>query len=160
MIGIDPGLVETGYGVLEAGPAGLTVLEAGVIATPKSAPLEGRLHALHEAVSRLLERFTPALLVVEDLYAEYKFPRTAILMGHARGVIYLAARQRQVTLLPLAPAEVKRLVAANGSASKAQVQRGIQRLLGLAHLPRPSHVADALALAVTGLSRVIGRLPR
>jgi len=98
--------------------------------------------------------------VVEDLYAEYKFPRTAILMGHARGVIYLAARQRQVTLLPLAPAEVKRLVAANGSASKAQVQRGIQRLLGLAHLPRPPHVADALALAATGLSRVIGRLPR
>lgn len=160
MIGIDPGLVETGYGVLETGPAGLALLDAGVIATPKTAPLEERLLALHDAVSRLLDRFTPALLVVEDLYADYKFPRTAILMGHARGVIYLAARQHGVTLLPLAPAEVKRLVAANGSASKAQVQRGVQRLLSLTELPRPSHVADALGLAATGLSRVLGRFPR
>jgi len=160
VIGIDPGLVETGYGVLEAGPAGLALLDAGVIATPKTAPLEGRLLALHDALSRLIERFTPALLVVEDLYAEYKFPRTAILMGHARGVIYLAARQHQVTVLPVAPAEVKRLVAANGSASKAQVQRGVQRLLGLAEPPRPSHVADALGLATTGVSRALGRLQR
>lgn len=160
MIGIDPGLVQTGYGVLEAGPSGLALLDAGVITTSKIAPLEERLLVLHEAVSGLLERFTPALLVVEDLYAEYRFPRTAILMAHARGVIYLAARQGQVTVVPLAPAEVKRAVAAHGSASKAQVQRGIQRLLGLAHLPRPAHVADALALATTGLSRVIGRLPR
>jgi len=160
VIGIDPGLVETGYGVLEAGPRGVTLLDAGVIQTPRTAPLEARLQALHEAVCRLLERFTPALLVVEDLYAEYKFPRTAILMGHARGVIYLAARQHGVTLLPLAPAEVKRLVAATGSASKAQVQRGVQRLLGLAQLPRPAHVADALGLAATGLSRVTGRLGR
>ena len=107
----------------------MSLLDAGVITTSRSAPLEARLHALHGAVHRLLERFTPSLLVVEDLYADYKFPRTAILMGHARGVICLAARQRQVTVLPLAPSEVKRAVAANGAASKAQVQRGVQRLL-------------------------------
>lgn len=160
MIGIDPGLVETGFGVLEAGPRGVSLLDAGVITTSRSAPLETRLHALHNAIHRLLERFTPSLLVVEDLYTEYKFPRTAILMGHARGVICLAARQRQVAVLPLAPAEVKRAIAANGAASKAQVQRGVQQLLGLSTLPKPAHVADALGLAVTGLSRVIGRLPR
>ena len=97
--------------------------------------------------------------MVEDLYAEYKFPRTAILMGHARGVICLAARQRGVTVLPLAPAEMKRAIAANGNASKSQVQRGVQRLLGLSAVPRPSHVADALGLSITGLSRVMGRLP-
>jgi len=159
-MGVDPGLVETGYGVLEARASGLVLVDAGLIATSKAAPLEGRLKALHDAVLQLLDRFAPALLAVEDLYTEYRFPRTAILMGHARGVIYLAARQRGVTLLPLAPAEVKRMVAANGSASKAQVQRGVQRLLGLAQPPRPTHVADALGLAATGLSRVIGRLPR
>lgn len=136
------------------------LLDAGVITTSRTAPLESRLQALHDAVHRLLERFAPHLLVVEDLYAEYKFPRTAILMGHARGVICLAARQREVTVLPLAPAEVKRAVAANGAASKSQVQRGVQRLLRLAVPPKPSHVADALGLAVTGLSRVTGRLPR
>ncbi len=159
MIGIDPGLVETGFGVLESGPRGVSLLDAGVISTSRSAPLESRLHALHGAVHRLLERFAPDLLVVEDLYADYKFPRTAILMGHARGVICLAARERQVTILPLAPSEVKRAVTANGAASKSQVQRGVQRLLGLAVVPKPSHVADALGLAVTGLFRVKGRLP-
>lgn len=137
----------------------MSLLDAGVITTSRSAPLETRLHALHDAVHRLLERFTPSLLVVEDLYAEYKFPRTAILMGHARGVICLAARQRGVTVLPLAPAEMKRAIAANGNASKSQVQRGVQRLLGLSAVPKPSHVADALGLAITGLSRVMGRLP-
>jgi len=159
VIGIDPGLVETGFGVLESGPRGVSLLDAGVISTSRSAPLESRLQALHGAVHRLLERFAPDLLVVEDLYADYKFPRTAILMGHARGVICLAARERRVTILPLAPSEVKRAVTANGAASKSQVQRGVQRLLGLAVVPKPSHVADALGLAVTGLFRVKGRLP-
>jgi len=159
VIGIDPGLVETGFGVLESGPRGVSLLDAGVISTSRSAPLESRLQALHGAVHRLLERFAPDLLVVEDLYADYKFPRTAILMGHARGVICLAARERRVTILPLAPSEVKRAVTANGAASKSQVQRGVQRLLGLAVVPKPSHVADALGLAVTGLFRMKGRLP-
>lgn len=95
--------------------------------------------------------------MLEDLYTEYKFPRTALLMAHARGVICLAARQRDVTVVALAPAEVKRAIAASGAASKAQIQIGVQRRLGLAALPRPSHVADALALALTGLSRQGGR---
>ena len=159
-MGVDPGLVETGYGVLEADGNGLALLDFGVITTPGTAPIEDRLHLLHAAVHGLLLRFTPAVLVLEDLYSEYKFPRTAILMGHARGVICLAARQLQVTLLPLTPTEAKRGVTANGAASKAQVQRGVQRLLGLPHLPRPSHVADALGLALIGLSRVTGRIPR
>lgn len=158
-MGIDPGLVETGWGVLEAGAGRLAVLESGVISTSQVAPLDARLNDLFDAVHCLLDRFAPALLVVEDLYSEYKYPKTAILMGHARGIICLAARQREIPLLALAPAEVKRAVAANGAASKSQVQRGVQRLLGLPSLPRPSHVADALGLAVVGLSRITGRLP-
>jgi crossover junction endodeoxyribonuclease RuvC len=109
-------------------------------------------------VTRVLRAHAPALLVLEDLYAEYRFPRTALLMAHARGVICLAARQREVALLALAPSEVKRAIAANGAASKAQIQTGVQRLLGLPATPRSSHVADALALALTGLSRAGGRL--
>jgi len=158
-MGVDPGLVETGYGVLEAGGHGVVLLDFGVVTTPGTAAIEDRLHLLHAAVHGLLLRFAPAALVLEDLYSEYKFPRTAIQMAHARGVICLAARQLRVTLLPLTPTEVKRGVTANGAASKAQVQRGVQRLLGLPRLPRPSHVADALGLAVIGLSRLTGRLP-
>ena len=97
--------------------------------------------------------------MVEDLYTEYKFPRTAVLMGHARGVIYLAARQLGVAVVALTPSEVKRAITGNGAAGKAQVQRAVQTVLGLKELPRPSHVADALGLAVTGMSRMTGRIP-
>ena len=136
----------------------MTVLESGVISTGTNLPLESRIHLIYDGVNRVLTDHAPSILVLEDLYTEYKFPRTALLMAHARGVICLAARQRDVTLLALAPAEVKRAIAANGAASKEQVQRSVQRLLGLAALPRPSHVADALALALTGFSRLGGRL--
>jgi crossover junction endodeoxyribonuclease RuvC len=159
-MGVDPGLVATGFGVLEAGADAVTVLDAGVITTASTQPLEARLNALYRAVLRIIEARTPTFLVVEDLYSEYKFPRTAILMGHARGVVYLAARQLGVGVTALAPSEVKRAVTGNGSAGKAQVQRGVQTLLGLKDVPRPSHVADALGLAVTGLARVTGITPR
>ena len=158
-MGVDPGLVATGFGVLEAGADGVTVRDAGVISTTTGQPLEARLNALHRAVHRIIELQGPGLLVVEDLYTEYKFPRTAILMGHARGVIYLAARQLGVAVVALAPSEVKRAMTGNGAAGKAQVQRAVQTVLGLKELPRPSHVADALGLAATGMSRMTGRFP-
>jgi crossover junction endodeoxyribonuclease RuvC len=158
-MGVDPGLVATGFGVLEAGAGGVIVRDAGVISTTTGQPLEARLNALHQAVHRIIELQAPGLLVVEDLYTEYKFPRTAILMGHARGVIYLAARQLGVAVVALAPSEVKRAMTGNGAAGKAQVQRAVQTVLGLKELPRPSHVADALGLAATGMSRMTGRFP-
>ena len=158
-MGVDPGLVDTGFGVLEAGPGGLAVVDAGVVSSAAGQSLEARLNAIHGAVRRLIEAREPGLLVVEDLYTEYRFPRTAILMGHARGVIYLAARQCGVSVLALAASEVKRAVTGNGAAGKGQMQRGVQTLLGLAELPRPSHVADALGLALTGMSRITGRAP-
>ena len=158
-MGVDPGLVATGFGVLEAGPGGVTVVDAGVISTTTGQVLEARLNAIYRAVHRLIEAHAPSLLIVEDLYTEYKFPRTAVLMGHARGVIYLAARQLEVPLLALTPSEVKRAITGNGAAGKAQVQRAVQTLLGLASVPHPSHIADALGLAVTGMARLTGRIP-
>jgi crossover junction endodeoxyribonuclease RuvC len=131
-------------------------VQTGVITTTAELPLDARVQLIYDGVDLVLKTHAPALLVLEDLYTEYRFPRTALLMAHARGVICLAARQRDVTVLALAPAEVKRVITANGAASKAQMQTGIQRLLGLATTPRPSHVADALALAFTGLSRRAG----
>src|SRR5437867_9275106 len=159
VMGVDPGLMATGFGVLEAGPGGVVVVDAGVISTRGGHALEARLNALHAAVHRIIDAQKPSLLIVEDLYTEYKFPRTAVLMGHARGVIYLAAQQCAVPVLALAPSEVKRAVTGNGAAGKAQMQRAVQTLLGLVSVPHPSHVADALALAMTGMARVTGRLP-
>jgi crossover junction endodeoxyribonuclease RuvC len=129
------------------------VRATGVIATASDLPLEARIRLIYDGVHDLLVKHAPGVVVLEDLYAEYKFPRTALLMAHARGVVCLAAEQCGVSLMALAPAEVKRAVAAHGAASKSQVQRSIGAILDLTELPRPSHVADALALAWVGLSR-------
>jgi crossover junction endodeoxyribonuclease RuvC len=150
--------VATGYGLIEPGATVPTVVVSGVIASDGERPLASRLQQIYDGVDRLLADHVPSTVVIEDLYTEYSFPRTALLMAHARGVICLAAEQHKIPVLPLAPAEVKRAIAAHGTASKAQVQESVRRLLRLATAPRPSHVADALALALTGLSRAGGRL--
>jgi crossover junction endodeoxyribonuclease RuvC len=150
--------VATGYGLIEPAPRRVAVVASGVIATDAERPLESRLQQIYDGVDRLLAEHAPGGVVIEDLYAEYSFPRTALLMAHARGVICLAAEQHKIPVLALAPAEVKRAIAAHGAASKAQIQEGVRRLLQLPTVPRPSHVADALALALTGLSRAGGRL--
>ena len=157
VLGVDPGLVATGWALLESRAVTPAVVDSGVIETSAELSLETRIHAIYDGLHAVLEKHAPELLVLEGLYAEYRFPRTALLMAHARGVICLAARQRGVTLLTLTPAEVKRAVTANGAASKEQVQHCVQRLFRLAELPRPSHVADALALAFTGYLRAGGR---
>jgi crossover junction endodeoxyribonuclease RuvC len=156
-VGFDPGLAATGFAVVDGGRSGVTVLGTGVIRTRAADPLEVRLEQLFDEVRGVLDSFAPDLVVVEDIFSAPAVPGTAILMGHARAVICLAGRQRRLALLSVAPAEVKRAVTASGAAPKSQVARGVQALLGLPSLPRPSHVADALALAFTGLSRA-GRL--
>jgi crossover junction endodeoxyribonuclease RuvC len=165
VLGVDPGLVGTGWGLVEPAAGGAArggsaaiVIATGVIATSADMSLPARVREIYDGLVDVLAKHEPALLVLEDLYTEYKFPRTALLMAHARGAICLAAAQRDVTVLALAPAEVKRAIAAHGAASKAQVQVGVQRMLHLAAPPRPSHIADALALALTGFSRRGGRL--
>ena len=161
VLGVDPGLVGTGWGLVEPAAGGgrvAAVLASGVVATSADTPLPARIREIYDGVIDVLAKHEPVLLVLEDLYTEYKFPRTALLMAHARGAIILAAAQRDVEVLALAPAEIKRAIAAHGAASKAQIQLGVQRMLRLPAPPRPSHIADALALALTGLSRRGGRL--
>lgn len=142
--------------MLARGAQGVEIVATGIIAAATDIPLEARLARIYEGTVEVLAGFAPDVLVLEDLYAEYRFPRTAILMAHARGVICLAARQRGVSVATLPPATVKRAIAASGAASKAQIQASVQRMLRLDRPPRPSHIADALALALTGLSRAGG----
>lgn len=152
-VGFDPGLAETGFAALLGVRAGFAVLGSGVIRTRAGDPLELRLEDLFEKAHEVLASFVPDLVVVEDVFSAPRVPRTAILMGHARAVICLAGRQRKLAVLAVTPAEVKRAVTAWGMASKDQVARAMQALLKLPAAPRPSHVADALALAFTGLAR-------
>jgi crossover junction endodeoxyribonuclease RuvC len=158
-LGFDPGLADTGYAAVESRRGAIVVLGTGVIRTRAGEPLEGRLDALFEAAQAVLGRFLPDLMVVEDVFGAPGLPRTAILMGHARAIVCLASRRCAVPLLSVTPAEVKRAVTASGAASKGQIARAVQVLFGLPVPPRPSHVADALALAFTGLSRG-GRVSR
>ena len=148
ILGIDPGLVATGYGVVEISAASrLDCLAAGVI-RPDSKELTARLLQIHLRVTQILCEFGPDILAIEDLYATYEYPKTAILMGHARGVVCLAAAQRGVAVIHYASTELKRAVTGHGRASKQQVQAMVQRLLRLPEMPAPDHVSDALALAI------------
>ena len=149
ILGVDPGLDVTGYAVVEAGPGGPCVCEAGVIrSTGKPADLAQRVRALYDGIVEVAEQFGPRVVVVEQLYAHYQHPRTAILMAHARGVIFLAAGQRDLPVVSYNATRIKKTITGNGRASKEQVQRTIQQELGLTKLPEPPDVADALAAAL------------
>ncbi|HEY3247342.1 MAG TPA: crossover junction endodeoxyribonuclease RuvC [bacterium] len=152
VLGVDPGLRATGYGVVAGSPAGIRLVQCGVFHTDDGAPLGTRLLDIHRSVSSLVTDFSPALLAVEDLYAAQRFPRTAILMGHVRGVVCLAAAQRVVEVLSLPPAAVKQAVTGFGGATKPQMQAAVRRLLRIAPAV-DGHAADALAMALTALSR-------
>jgi crossover junction endodeoxyribonuclease RuvC len=151
VLGIDPGLQVTGYAVLEARGRAPAVVEAGVIrgaehrATTDLAP---RLQSLYDGIVEVIDQFRPKTMAVEQLFAHYDHPRTAILMAHARGVVFLAAAQRGLTVCSYNATSIKKTVTGSGRASKEQMQAAVQRELGLAQLPEPPDVADALAVAL------------
>lgn len=147
--GIDPGLGVTGYAVLRIGGDRMTVIDAGACRFDESLPLPDRLADIERDVTSVLTEHRPHVVAVEELYAHYKHPRTAILMGHARGVILLAAARLGIEVRSYAATRIKRHLTGNGRATKAQMQRAIQVTLGLSALPEPPDVADALAIAVT-----------
>jgi crossover junction endodeoxyribonuclease RuvC len=151
VLGVDPGLQITGYGIVEAGPRGPVVCEAGVIRSSEGrvrTDMAPRVLTVYNGIVEVLEQFRPRVVAVEQLYAHYEHPRTAILMAHARGVIFLAAAQRGLPVLSYNATRIKKTITGNGRASKEQVQRTVQRELGLATLPEPPDVADALAVAL------------
>jgi crossover junction endodeoxyribonuclease RuvC len=153
ILGVDPGLCVTGYGAIERQRAGNSVIEAGVITPPTKAPLERRLHDLHEQMLEVIDAVRPDVMVVEALWSSYKNPTTAIVMGHARGVLCLAAYERGVEVRHLEHSLVKRALTGSGAARKEQVKRMVVQQLRLASPPHPSDVSDALALALALANR-------
>lgn len=148
VLGIDPGLNTTGYAVLEIGPKGPRICEAGVVRSHAKARLESRLAEISEGVREVIASLAPQVMAVEELYSHYERPRTAILMGHARGVICLAAAEAHIPVCHYAATQVKRLLTGNGRASKLQIQRAVCREFNLAQTPEPPDVADAMAIAL------------
>ncbi|HEU4630778.1 MAG TPA: crossover junction endodeoxyribonuclease RuvC [Gemmatimonadaceae bacterium] len=158
VLGIDPGTAVTGYGVVRADRPGLPALvECGVIRTRARDPLPARLAEIHDGVRELIARHRPDVLSLEDVFYSRNV-RTTVVLGHARGVIMLAAVQAGVEVHEFPPAEIKKAVVGTGAASKEQVQFMLTRLLRLKSVPSPSDAADGVAAALT---YVIGaRLPR
>ncbi|HXF82591.1 MAG TPA: crossover junction endodeoxyribonuclease RuvC [bacterium] len=152
ILGVDPGLRATGYAVLQGSPRGIRLIRTGVIRTDDAAALSPRLRAIYTALAAVIEEYRPDGLAVEDLFAARRFPRTAILMGHVRGVVCLAAAERGIAVDALPPAAVKSAIAGFGGASKTQIQQAVRRLLGK-DLAATSHAADAAAMALVVLSR-------
>ena len=130
------------------------LLEGGVIRLDRKQPLEDRLAQLYEELEALLEQLKPDCMAVEKLYAHYKHPRTSILMAHARGVILLCARKRDIKVDHLPSTEVKKAITGYGHASKQQIQEAVRSQCGLDELPSPPDVADAIAIALTYARRV------
>ena len=148
ILGIDPGLRLTGYGVIDYKPFRPRLIDGGVIRLTPKAPLADRLVELETTLEEILDEHKPDVCAVEQLYSHYAHPRTAILMGHARGVILLAARRRGIRCEQFSASRVKQSVAGNGHASKSQMQRAIQTQWNLPKPPEPADVADALAIAL------------
>ncbi|MHC4447912.1 MAG: crossover junction endodeoxyribonuclease RuvC [Planctomycetota bacterium] len=156
ILGIDPGLLLTGYGCVDADPrrGEPRLLEGGVLRLPARAPMAQRLAQLHDDLGQVLDELRPDVMVVEQLFSHYRHVRTAILMAHARGVVLLAAQTRGIATDELQPTEVKKAITGNGHASKHQMQQAVMAQCGLAELPHPPDVADAIAIALCAARRL------
>ena len=148
ILGVDPGLNITGYGVLEVSAHGLRLCEAGVVRSTARRSLAERVREIHDGLIDVIASLTTQVLALEELYSHYERPRTSILMGHARGVICLAAAKSQLEVHSYSATQVKKILTGNGRAPKHQMQQAIQRELNLGELPEPADVADALAIAL------------
>jgi len=146
--GIDPGLETTGYAVVHAEGGDLTIRDAGVCRTDTTADLSVRLAQIATDFHSLLEEYPVQAVAVEQLYSHYKHPRTAVLMGHARGVMMAAAARHTLAVYSYSATQVKRFLTGNGRASKVQMQQAVMSAYGLEQPPEPHDVADALAIAL------------
>ncbi len=148
VLGIDPGLNVTGYAVLEVSATGPKICEAGVIRGRTRESLAARVNEIFDGVTEVIGSLTPSCMALEELFSHYKRPRTSILMGHARGVICLAAARAGIGVSSYSATRIKKTLTGNGQAAKPQMQRAVARELGLATAPEPHDVADALAVAL------------
>ena len=147
VLGIDPGLANTGYGVVQRRAGRLVALDGGCVTTRAGQPAGARLATVHAALAAVIDEHRPDAVALESLYFGVN-AASAFAVGQARGVAVLAAGQAGLDCHDYTPQQVKGAVCGSGRAEKGQVQRMVQALLGLAELPRPDHAADALAVAI------------
>lgn len=148
VLGIDPGLNVTGYGVLAIQAGHFSLIEAGVVRSRRTDDFPDRLVSIYDGIVDVIRSLNPTVIGIEELYSHYARPQTAIIMGHARGAICLAAAKESVPLRSYAATQIKKVLTGNGRAPKTQVQLAVARQLDLVKPPDPPDVADALAIAM------------
>lgn len=154
IIGIDPGINTCGYGILQKGGREIKLLEGGTIKTRAKDSMEKKLLTIYNNLNEILEEFDPSVMAIEDLYSHYKMPKTSIIMGHARGVIFLAAAMRDIPVESYSATNIKKSLTGFGRASKEQMQMAIKTRMGLSQVPKPHDVADALATALCHVNHI------
>ncbi len=154
ILGVDPGIADTGYGLIEKGQGGkISCLAYGSIKTKAGLPIAERLETLNNELEKIIKKYQPALAAVEELFF-YNNAKTAIAVGQARGVILLTCRKNKIPLTEMTPLQVKQTIAGYGQAGKAQVQKMVKLLLNLKEIPRPDDAADALAIAISSVNEL------
>lgn len=148
VLGVDPGLNRTGYAILEQSSRGPVLKEGGIVQSTKKLPLAERIYEIASGLRDLITEYQPTVMAIEQIFSHTEFPKTAILMGHARGVILLCAAEKSLPVVHYTPTQIKRLLTGSGKATKEQVQLAIQRELGLKRVLEPNDVADAFAIAL------------
>lgn len=147
VLGIDPGLAITGYGLVEGDGQDLAMVKYGVVRTPAKTPIADRLVQLHGELSELIAAFRPDAAAVEELFFSTN-AQTAIMVGQARGVALLSLAEADISIAEYTPLQIKQAITGYGGAEKAQVQEMVRLLLGLGEIPRPDDAADGLAVSI------------
>jgi crossover junction endodeoxyribonuclease RuvC len=147
-LGIDPGLNRTGYALLERSSRGARLVEAGVIRSTPQESLAHRVGEIGAGFREVIEQFQPTAVAIEQVFSFSRYPKTALLMAHARGAILLVAAEREIPVLHYTPTQIKRILTGSGRASKEQVQLAIRNEFGMKDILEPNDVADASAVAL------------
>lgn len=150
ILGIDPGLAKTGYGLVAAEKNNLKLIAYGCVATPAKAPFDSRLKKIHLELGKIIKKFRPTIFAIEKIFF-CKNVKTAIEVGHARGVAILTAAEHNLKIREFTPLEVKQTITGYGRAEKQQMQKMVKALLNLIEIPKPDDAADALAIAICGV---------
>ena len=154
VLGIDPGLQVTGYGVLDNKSGKLELVEAGVIRSTSAYPLEQRLYELYNGIENVIDDLNPDVLSIEELYSHYKHTKTAVVMGHARGAFFIAAGKSGIPVFSYSATRIKKSITGTGHATKNQIASMICQILQCNEIKGPVDVTDAIAAALCHINCV------
>jgi crossover junction endodeoxyribonuclease RuvC len=153
IIGIDPGLADTGVALISGRGQQVATYAYGSVHTDKAIPLAERLDCIYRRLTETIADAAPDLMVVEDVFSLKRYPKSGILLGNVTGVILLAGQHNGVATVQVSVREAKQILTGNGNASKAQLEMAVRHTLGCREAIRPTHASDALGLALIGLFR-------